>query len=449
MCYQAGEMAVKKHLKSLYVFNHDLRLSDNRLLFDACQNSQQMMCLYCLEPWQFQPAWAVATGMGPQRWQFLYQSLAELHSQLRRHDMSLVVRLGHRSQIISELINEQSFVAVFQSHGAGDFEQRQWQWLKRQHPGVDFCATHNQTLFDADDLPFRVSQLPASFTPFRKQVEDLPAAAVTTVPLEWPEGLSDTRSEFDDLLASADPNAFSGGQAAAEQHVNGYFNGQAPSTYKQVRNALDGWRHSTKFSPWLALGCVSPRQVLQRLRQYETTHGANESTYWIYFELLWREYFYWYARRHGARLFFAQGIKSVVSKAPDMMDQAQLQMYQKWCHGETGAGLIDACMRQLNSTGYMSNRGRQVVASYFINELQLDWRWGAQYFEQRLIDYDVGSNWGNWQYIAGVGADPRGGRHFNWLKQQQTHDPEGAFVAQWVAKQVAPEWVTWEALLVQ
>jgi deoxyribodipyrimidine photo-lyase len=88
-------------------------------------------------------------------------------------------------------------------------------------------------------------------------------------------------------------------------------------------------------------------------------------------------------------------------------------------------------MKQLNSTGYMSNRGRQIVASCLVNELRLDWRFGAAYFEQQLLDYDVASNWGNWQYIAGVGMDPRGGRHFNIEKQTRQFDPEGAFIREW------------------
>ena len=95
-------------------------------------------------------------------------------------------------------------------------------------------------------------------------------------------------------------------------------------------------------------------------------------------------------------------------------------------------------MKQLNETGYMSNRGRQIVASCFINELELDWRFGAAYFEQQLIDYDVAANWGNWQYIAGVGADPRGGRHFNIEKQQRQYDPQQTFIQKWKGQVTAP-----------
>ena len=88
-------------------------------------------------------------------------------------------------------------------------------------------------------------------------------------------------------------------------------------------------------------------------------------------------------------------------------------------------------MKQLNATGFMSNRGRQIAASCLVNELAVDWRYGAAYFEQQLLDYDVASNWGNWQYLAGVGADPRGKRHFDLDKQTRQYDPEGRFINKW------------------
>ncbi len=136
------------------------------------------------------------------------------------------------------------------------------------------------------------------------------------------------------------------------------------------------------------------------LKRYEADYGANDSTYWIYFELLWREYFYWYARRYGRQLFHFGGIRN---QTP--LTSFYAHRFQQWKKGETPFPLVNACMHQLNETGYMSNRGRQLVASCLVHELGLDWRYGAAYFESQLIDYDVASNWGNWQYLAGVGAD--------------------------------------------
>ena len=162
------------------------------------------------------------------------------------------------------------------------------------------------------------------------------------------------------------------------------------------------------------------------LKRYEAANGANDSTYWIYFELLWREYFYWYARRYKRQLFRFGGIQN---QAP--LTSFYAHRFQQWKKGETPFPIVNACMHQLNETGYMSNRGRQLVASCLVHELGLDWRYGAAYFESQLVDYDVASNWGNWQYLAGVGADPRGSRQFNLEKQTEMYDPHMEFIDRW------------------
>ncbi len=105
--------------------------------------------------------------------------------------------------------------------------------------------------------------------------------------------------------------------------------------------------------------------------------------------------------------------------------------FARWCQGDTDYPLVNALMRQLLATGWMSNRGRQLAASCLVNELGLDWRYGAAFFERHLVDYDVASNYGNWQYIAGVGCDPRGGRHFDLAAQARQHDPDGVFTHKW------------------
>jgi deoxyribodipyrimidine photo-lyase len=227
-------------------------------------------------------------------------------------------------------------------------------------------------------------------------------------------------SELDHL------QAYFGSEKAGLAHLADYFADEYAMRYKETRNELDGWRNSTKFSPWLASGSLSARLVLSQLQAYEQDVGANESTYWIFFELFWREYFQWYALCHGRRLFAFKGIKN---RKP--LTSFYAERFQRWCKGDTPYPLVNACMKQLNATGYMSNRGRQIVASCFVNELGLDWRFGAAYFEQQLLDYDVAANWGNWQYLAGVGADPRGQRHFDIEKQTRQYDPDYVFIKQW------------------
>ncbi|WP_308873538.1 FAD-binding domain-containing protein [Thiothrix subterranea] len=171
--------------------------------------------------------------------------------------------------------------------------------------------------------------------------------------------------------------------------------------------------------------CI-PRQIVAELQDYEAQYGANDSTYWLYFELLWREYFQWLHYRYGNRLYLLRGIRNqdpLLSKNPKAL--------AGWCEGKTAAPFVNAFMHQLRNTGWMSNRGRQIVASYLINQLGVDWRDGAAWFEAQLIDYDPASNWGNWQYLTGVGTDPRGRREFNIGKQQREYDPAGAFVGKY------------------
>ena len=174
------------------------------------------------------------------------------------------------------------------------------------------------------------------------------------------------------------------------------------------------------------MGCLSPRTVYQEVSRYENERVANEDTYWLIFELLWRDFFQFQFRKHGADFFSATGIRDV--KKDWRRDR---EAFGRWADGETGVPFVDANMRELNRTGYMSNRGRQNVASFLADALRLDWRWGAAYFEERLIDYDVASNWGNWAYQAGVGNDSRD-NYFNVLSQAEYYDSNADYVTTWL-----------------
>lgn len=153
---------------------------------------------------------------------------------------------------------------------------------------------------------------------------------------------------------------------------------------------------------------------------WEVEHGSGESSYWIGFELLWREYFLRAAQLEGEALFGDARLP------PTNAD------FDAWREANTGVPFIDAAMLELSSTGWISNRARQNVASFLVKDLGVDWRLGAAWFEHCLIDYDVASNWGNWRYIAGVGRDPRQDRYFNVLKQAGHYDPKGLYVAHWL-----------------
>ena len=451
----------------LVLFHNDLRVNDNATLEHAAtlasSNQGRLLLLYAssLTNTDEQKTWSKAyhfDEMGFARQQFLAESLADLDESLHHLGNKLLylptdsLSTDNSPSTIEtftqlcQLIEQNQVTDICVSHTADYAQNQAYAALQVRFPQISWHSQSTTTLFTA--MPTK--DLPKSFTQFRKQVEsnydllnednDL---TITLMPKSLPplpddmmgESVFFYQAQTFDKHAQQEPR-FKGGETSASAHLTDYFNSEAPSNYKTTRNALDDWTHSTKFSAWLANGSLSVKVLLNRLRQYERDVIANESTYWIWFELLWREYFYWYAMNHQQKLFLFQGISSQKPTTRSDKKLAQ-QRLQQWQTGTTPYPIVNACMHQLKSTGYMSNRGRQIVASCFIHELGLDWRYGASYFEQHLIEYDVASNWGNWQYLAGVGADPRGCRQFNLVKQTEQHDPNGIFIDKWQGKGIS------------
>ena len=417
----------------LFLFSNDLRLDDNPALALAASEVDQLICLYCLDPKQPPSSLRAPSNLSAHRHQFLFASLNDLHNSLKQLDQGLMVANEPALDIIPQLITQHNIGHIYASENAGYYEKQLWQRLTKRYPFIKFKRLASHTLFTQSDLPFELTELPTSFSKFRKLVEPLSIKSPLPQLKSMPPSPIALIPPMPKSMAVSQTPLFEGGEQQGRLHLEGYFDSRLASHYKQTRNGLDGMDYSTKFSPWLANGSLSVRRVIDCLRQYERDIEANDSTYWIYFELLWREYYQWYAHHYGVHLFSAKGIKNSKPNTSFYPER-----FQKWCHGNTPYPIVNACMRQLRATGYMSNRGRQLVASCFVHELGLDWRYGAAYMEQQLVDYDVASNWGNWQYLAGVGADPRGHRRFDLAKQTQTYDPKQLFIKHWGADKNAP-----------
>ncbi|CAE6932740.1 Belongs to the DNA photolyase family [Vibrio sp. B1REV9] len=411
----------------LYWFTNDLRVHDNLLLSHATQEVDELLCLYCypyITPFLSHYAQVSQLGQGRQR--FIKDALLCLDTSLHSLGQRLTVVNLSPLPALQHAIEQIGVTHLFVNANAGVDEQRAVEIIKRQNPHLIVTKSEICTLFAEDQLPFTLRELPKTITQFRKRAECLTVCSPVDKVQVLPRMVTYEPEALLCLSASNKHRSFFGGERAGLEHCRQYFASTLASEYKQTRNGLDGMDYSTKFSPWLANGCLSPKTIYAMLKHYEAANGANDSTYWIYFELLWREYFYWYARRYKRQLFRFGGIQN---KAP--LTSFYAHRFQQWKKGETPFPIVNACMHQLNETGYMSNRGRQLVASCLVHELGLDWRYGAAYFEAQLIDYDVASNWGNWQYLAGVGADPRGTRQFNLEKQTQMYDPYMEFIDRW------------------
>ena len=219
-----------------------------------------------------------------------------------------------------------------------------------------------------------------------------------------------------------------GCQTGLERLKHYFWDTESVTDYKETRNGLLGLDYSSKFSAYLAHGCLSPKMIYHELEQYEKQVKKNSSTYHLFFELLWRDFFRLMGKKHGNTIFQKGGIKQ--EERCELTDN--IALFKIWSEGRTGIPFIDAAMRELNTTGFMSNRARQNVASFLVNDLHVNWQMGAEYFESLLIDYDPCSNWGNWNYVSGVGCDPRENRYFNIILQAKRYDAQGNFVKHWI-----------------
>jgi len=291
-----------------------------------------------------------------------------------------------------------------------------------------------------DDWPLAQESFPRVFGEFRRGLGQAPEP-----PLPVPDlgGLGGLRLEglldwgepagIDAAVATtgenwvADPRSafpFAGDEASGLARLRHYcLESDGLHHYKQRRNGLVGTEFSSKFSPYLAIGSLSVRRIWQTVLDYQARCGADEGSEWLKQELLWREFFLWTAQLHGASFGAPGGLQNRRSEAIE-----DRELFERWCRGRSGHPLIDAQLNELRTTGYLSNRGRQWVASHFINELRLPWTWGARFFEWWLIDAQPALNTGNWAYLAGVGNDPRSfngpPRRFDLERQLRLYDPE-------------------------
>jgi len=421
-------------------FKTNLRLADNEALYAACQSNAQVIPVYCFDFSHFAKTEFETKKTGSFRAAFLLESLANLDENLKKLNSGLVILKGKPEEELLKIAESYKATKIYAQQEIAHEEQATEKRVKAalQKLNCELETFESNCLYTENQLPFKRNELPDVFTHFRKLVEKL---AKVEHPLPQPSKINSPQIEQTVFPTLADLNltkvgpdkraalAFKGGEAEALARLKHYFEEtKCISTYKETRNGLVGANYSSKFSAWLALGCISPKTIYQQLKIYEKTYGENDSTYWLFFELLWRTYFRLVMKKYGNQLFLKEGIKAnqQTSAIPNT------QKLEQWKNGQTGVDFIDANMLELKLTGFMSNRGRQNVASYFINDLKQDWRYGAAYFEEQLIDYDVSSNWGNWAYLAGVGNDPRSNRYFNIEKQANDYDKDKQYRSLWL-----------------
>ncbi|MEZ5056112.1 MAG: DASH family cryptochrome [Saprospiraceae bacterium] len=430
--------------KGILWFRNDLRLHDNEALLEALNHCEEIIPVYVFDTrlWNGKSSFGFPK-MGEHRAQFTIESVLDLKKSLQQKGSDLIIRVGITEDEIFKIARKEktSWVYCNRERTREEVDVQDALEAKLWTVGQEVRFTRGKMLLYTSDLPFPVTQTPDIFTQFRKEVEKivpvrppLSTENMTIPPLNVESEIGEIPSlaQFGINDPVKDPRSafpYKGGETAALQHLEEYFwDKKLAESYKETRNELLGTDFSTKFSPWLANGCLSPKKIYQELSNFENKVKKNDSTYWIYFELLWRDFFRLMGKKHGDKIFLLEGPKA--QENPDW--EVNFAAFNQWAHGKTGIPFIDANMRELNLTGFMSNRGRQNVASFLVHDLGLNWKMGAEYFEYKLLDYDPCSNWCNWNYIAGVGSDPRENRVFNIAGQASKYDPDGTYVKTWL-----------------
>ena len=432
--------------RAIVWFRLDLRLHDNEALQEALSSADEVIPVYIFDDRVFKgkTKWFGFPKTGKYRTKFILESVAELRANLRALGSDLYIRVGKPEEEIFKIADACKTSWVFCNRERTEEEVEVQDALEQNlwSIGQEIRYSRGKMLYYTADLPFPVTHTPDVFTQFRKEVErfvkvrkPLPTPTADdfeslSCALEAGEMPSLSEFGFEDF--ESDPRSaiiFKGGETAGLKRLQYYlFESDSAATYKDTRNGLLGGDYSTKFSPWLSQGCLSPKMIYWELKRYEEERIKNKSTYWIFFELMWRDFFRLMGKKHGNLIFLRGGTQS----NPDYSLSNNHKLLKSWIEGKTGVPFIDANMREVKYTGFMSNRGRQNVASFLVKDLNVNWQMGAEYFESILLDYDPCSNWGNWNYVAGVGSDPRGDRYFNILTQAKKYDPKGAYVKSWI-----------------
>lgn len=419
---------------ALVWFRNNLRITDNAALTTAINNHEKVVAYVGVPLSMFDLHTLGFKKTERYRVKFLLESISDIKHALQKLNISLLIGTKGPSEL-SDICGDLNVSDVYMQHEWTRDEKEEEAHLPQS---VTTHRFYDQFLFHPDDIPMSIENLPEIFTVFRKACEKQTsvrpcAATPNALPVEnllKNEAALPTMETLGFSDFDLDPNTafpFEGGAVAANQRLEHYFwKTKRLSYYKKTRNGLIGTDYSSKFSPWLANGSLSAKAIYWAVKDYEREVEKNLSTYWLIFELIWRDYFKFLSLKHQNRFFLIGGIKEKsYSWNRDKED------FTSWIEGTTPEPFVNANMVELKKTGFMSNRGRQNVASYLTKQMQIDWRWGAQYFEAMLIDYDVHSNYGNWMYNSGVGNDPRD-RVFNVRFQAERYDPQNKYQQLWL-----------------
>ncbi len=424
---------------SICWFRRDLRLHDHAALHHALKLSTSVHCVFVFDT----DILGKLKSRHDRRVEFIWLSLNELNGRLQQLGSTLHVLHGKPVEVIPSFARDLHVQAIFCNH---DYEPDAMQrdQLVAQTLAQESIAFHHfkdQVVFEQSEImngsgnPFKVftpyknawlKKLSEYFTrayPVEKYLSALAQCAGDTMPTLESLGFEET-----DLLYLKTAAGVSGADKLFDEFINRI------DLYRETRDypALQGGSY---LSTHLRFGTISIRQLVS----YAYHSGGAGALTWLN-ELIWRE-FYQMLLYHHPRLAQGQTFKPYLNAIAYTNSS---EKFTAWCEARTGFPIIDAAMHQLNKTGYMHNRLRMVAASFLVKDLHIDWRWGERYFAQLLLDFDLASNNGGWQWVASTGCDAQPWfRIFNPITQSQKFDKEGKFIRQYLPKleQCPDKWI--------
>ena len=410
-------------MSSLLWLRRDLRLGDHPALNAAAQ-AERMTVVFCFD----EQLLGGRHRSGP-RTQFMLESLAELGDELKDRGSHLFVVSGDPATELRALAERVGASELHLTADVGPFARRRQREVRQAMDEVGVSVTVHPGLFCVDALreirtgagnPYTV------FTPFHRNWLWQPRRAVLPAPAELPPPGADRGFGRVPALATLGleqelARPMRGGEGEGRRALARFLGGPVQG-YGDGHDVLSG-RSVSRLSPYLHFGCISPREVEDRL-------GRSDSEQAFRRQLCWRD-FYAHVLGHfprNSRDEFQPRYRGTLK----WVDSDK--RFDAWREGRTGYPVVDAAMRQLLREGWMHNRARLVVGSFLTKDLGIDWRWGERWFMRLLLDGDQASNNGNWQWIASVGVDPQppSRRMFNPTRQQERFDPDGAYVREYV-----------------
>jgi len=418
----------------LFIFRRDLRIVDNVGLMAACAACKRVYTCFIFTPEQ------VGAGnkfRSQNAVDFMMESLESLAGEIRSVGGELIFMHGKNRDVVRELVETLGINALFFNRDYSPYAVKRDEEIDKwcQSAGIECHSYADYYLHEPGTIHNGTGGYYKKFTPFYRHVLHLPIEKVAKGGVK---GLVKngsislkTRLSFSEALAkyssgSEGSRIVVGGREAALERLESGLRSQAH--YDATRDFLKN--ETTGLSAHIKFGCVSIREV------YWAFHRKYGVDFGLIRELIWREFF-----AHILYAFPEVLADSYQPKFRRIEWMGESTHFAKWCKGETGFPVVDACMRQLNTTGYMHNRGRMIVATFLVKTLLLDWHLGERYFAQKLTDYDPASNNGNWQGISGTGVDMKPFfRDMNPWIQSAKFDSDATFIKKWVPElsEVAP-----------